>query len=193
MNIMRLFLKPYKTLPLSLTILSLLLFVEGCGYHFRPTGKPVGLQIESLAIPLMESTSSSLGFEGDFTHIIREEFASHAKIPLVSREKASTVLIGKIYDIKTDPYTYNLTETDVRGKKTHYSTTNARWLKIKLDVKLLDRNTGKVIWHDKEMEEKMTFAVGADPLINRYNEKRAVQALARILAQRIYLQTMERF
>jgi hypothetical protein len=193
MNIMRLFLKPYKTLPLSLTILSLLLFVEGCGYHFRPTGKPVGLQIESLAIPLMESTSSSLGFEGDFTHIIREEFASHAKIPLVSREKASTVLIGKIYDIKTDPYTYNLTETDVRGKKTHYSTTNARWLKIKLDVKLLDRNTGKVIWHDKEMEEKASFAVGTDPLTNRYNEKRAVQEIARILAQRIYLQTMERF
>jgi hypothetical protein len=185
--------KPYKAILPILAVLWFLMFAAGCGYHFRPTGKPVGLQIESLAIPLMDSTSSSLGFEGDFTRIIREEFASHARFPLVSREKASTVLIGKVYDIKTNPYTYNITETDVQGKKTRYSTTNARWLKIKLDVKLLDRKTGKVIWHDKEMEEKTTFAVGTDPLTNRYNEKRAVQELARILAQRIYLQTMERF
>jgi outer membrane lipopolysaccharide assembly protein LptE/RlpB len=190
---MRLFPRPYNAFSPILAVLLFLLFAAGCGYHFRPTGKPVGLQIESLAIPLMESTSSSLGFEGDFTRIIREEFASHAKFPLVSREKASTVLIGKVYDIKTDPYTYNLTETTVRGEKTYYSTTNARWLKIRLDVKLLDRNTGKVIWHDKKMEEKTTFAVGTDPLTNRYNEKRAVREIARTLAERIYLKTMERF
>ena len=190
---MRLFLKPYKALLPILAVLSFLMLVVGCGYHFRPTGNPVGLEIESLAIPLMESTSSSLGFEGDFTRIIREEFASHAKFPLVSREKASTVLIGKVYDIKTDPYTYNLTQTMVAGEKANYSTTGSRWLNINLDVKLVDRNTGKVIWHDKKMEEKTTFAVGTDPLANRYNEKRAVQVLARALAERIYLKTMERF
>ena len=185
--------KLYKALLPTLTILLFLLFTVGCGYHFRGTGKPVGLQIESLAIPLMESTSSSLGFEGDFTRIIREEFASHAKFPLVSRAEASTVLIGKVYDIKTDPYTYNVIQTMVAGEETNYSTTSARWLKIKLDVKLMDRTTGKVIWHDKDMEEKATFAVGTDPLANRYNERRAVQQIARTLAQRIYLKTMERF
>jgi hypothetical protein len=169
------------------------MLAAGCGYHFRPTGKPIGLQIDSLAIPLMESTSSSLGFEGDFTRVIREEFASHSKFPLVSREKASTVLIGKVTDIKTDPYTYNLTQTVVAGEETNYSTTSARWLYIKLDVKLVDRKTGEVIWHDKKMEEKTTFAVGTDPLANRYNEKRAVQVIARTLAERIYLKTMERF
>jgi len=190
---MRLFLKPYQAILPTLAILSFLLSAAGCGYHFRPTGKPIGLQIESLAIPLMESTSSSLGFEADFTRIIREEFASHAKFPLVSREKASTVLIGKVSDIETDPYTYNLTQTMVAGEKANYSTTSARWLKIKLDVKLVDRSTGKVIWHDRKMEEKTTFAVGTDPLMNRYNEKRAVQEIARTLAERIYLKTMERF
>ncbi len=190
---MHIFSGPYKAILPVLGVLSFLVFVGGCGYHFRPTGKPVGLQIESLAIPLMESTSSSLGFEGDFTRIIREEFASHAKFPLVSKDKASTVLIGKVYDIKTDPYTYELTETTVRGEKTHYSTTSARWLQIRLDVKLVDRNTGKVIWHDKKMQEKTTFAVGTDPLTNRYNEKQAVREIARTLAERIYLKTMERF
>lgn len=190
---MRLFLKPYKALLPILAALSLLLFAAGCGYQFRPTGKPIGIQIESLAIPLMESTSSSLGFEGDFTRIIREEFASHAKFPLVSRENASTVLIGRVYDIKTVPHTYNITQKTVAGEKTKYSTTSARWLKIKLDVKLVDRTTGKIIWHDKKMEGKRTFAVGTDPLMNRYNEKRAVQAIARSLARRIYSKSMERF
>ncbi|MCD6296153.1 MAG: hypothetical protein J7M30_03245 [Deltaproteobacteria bacterium] len=190
---MHLFSRPYKALLPILAVLSFLMLLAGCGYHFRPTGKPVGLEIESLAIPLMESTSSSLGFEGDFTRFIREEFASHAKFPLVSREKASAVLIGKVYDIKTKPHTYNTTQKTVAGEKTNYSTTSSRWLKIKLDVKLVDRTTGNVIWHDKRMEGKSTFTVGTDPLTNRYNEKSAVQAIARSLARRIYSKSMERF
>jgi hypothetical protein len=171
----------------------ILLFAAGCGYHLRAGGKPIGIQIESLAIPLMESTSSSLGFEGDFTRVIREEFVSHSKVPLVSRDEAAAVLIGKVYEIKTDPYSYNLTQTTIQGEEKNYETTNARWLRIKLDVKLMDRSTGKVIWHDRGMEEKETFAVGTDPLANRYNERNAVRQIARRLAERIYLKTMERF
>jgi hypothetical protein len=141
----------------------------------------------------MESTSSSLGFEGDFTRIIREEFVSHADVPLVSRNEATTVLIGKIYAIKTEPYSYSLEKSNVQGQNTTYALTNRRWLRIKLDARLVDRTTGKVIWEDRNMEEKQTFSVGTDPLANRYNQRQAVQEIAQILAKRIYFKTMERF
>ena len=42
-------------------------------------------------------------------------------------------------------------------------------------------------------ELTVTFAVGTDPLANRYNERNAVRQIARRLAERIYLKTMERF
>jgi hypothetical protein len=167
--------------------------VWGCGYRFQGTGNPVGVSIDSLAIPMMESTSSYLGFEGEFTRAIREEFVSHGRVPIVSRHEASAVLIGKIYEIETDPYSYDLIREDVRGDETIYEVTNARWLKIKLNVRLIDRVTGHVIWEDGEMTERHTYAVTNSPLANRFNRRKALRAIARILARRIYAKTMERF
>ena len=165
----------------------------GCGYHFRAVDKPVSEGIQSLAIPLIKSTSSSLGFEGDFTTIIREEFASHSKVPLVAREEASAVLIGRVSQIKTDPVSYDIFRTTVQGEETRYEVTNKRWLEIELNAKLIDRASGKPIWQDKKMTERATFVVSTDPLTNRFNQRRAAREMARRFAKRIYLKTMERF
>ena len=165
----------------------------GCGYHIRADGRPVGIDIKGLAIPLMESTSSVEGFEADFTGIIRDEFISHARVPLVGEEEADKVLRGRIYDISAQPLTYNTQQQEVGGRTITYETTSSRRLKIRLDVSLLDRDSGKVIWHDDSMEEEARFEVGSDPLINRYNQKQALLRIARQLAKRVYLKTMERF
>jgi hypothetical protein len=187
------FLKPYRTLCMVLPIWLSIAAVLGCDYHFRPTGQPLGIQIQSLAIPLMKSTSSFLGFEGDFTRTIREEFVSHAKVPLVPKDKAQLVLIGKVYEIKTEPLTYSLDQSTVQNRVVTHEVTSSRWLKIKMTAKLIENNTGQVIWEDKVMEEKATFSVGADPLVNRYNQRKAIREIAQILAKRIYSKTMERF
>ena len=82
-----------RVLPYILTILLLssVCPVGGCGYNFRADGDPVGIKIVNLSIPLIESTSSNIGFESEFTQVIREEFISHAKVPLVSMERAQAI------------------------------------------------------------------------------------------------------
>jgi len=90
-------------------------FAPGCGYHFRPTGEPVGIAIDSLAIPLFKSTSVEKGFEADFTRVLREEFASHGKVPLVSEETAQYLLTGRVYDIWTEPVSYSYQEQNDPG------------------------------------------------------------------------------
>ena len=180
--------------PLILLALGLCLaMVPGCGYRFQAGGEPVGATIRSLAIPLMESTSSDLGFESDFTKTIRDEFISHANIPLVSRDEAEMVLIGKIYEIKSEPLTYDITKNAVQGETTSYEVTNSRRLRIRLDVKLLERASGRIIWAEEGMEEKARYLVSEDPLTNRYTREKALQEIARRLADRIYLNTVERF
>ena len=52
----------------------LCLGLMGCGYQLRDTREPVGIRIESLAIPLFSSTSSEMGFEADFTTVIKQQF-----------------------------------------------------------------------------------------------------------------------
>jgi len=175
-----------SSFKLQASILLALLLVSGCGYNLQATKQPKGISISSLAIPLMGSPSSSLGFEGDFTMMIRREFVSHSQVPLVSRDQANFVLIGKVCDIKTEPLSYKTSNST-------FEVTSSRWLKIKLSAKLLDRTTGKVIWNDEQMEEKASFAVNSDPLKTAYNQRMAVKAIAQLLAEKLYLKTMERF
>ena len=188
-----LFFREKKTCLIIFSCCIYIAAASGCGYHFRKAGEPTGINIVSLAVPLMTSTSSSLGFEGDFTRIIREEFVSHAKIPIVSKNEATAVLTGKIYEIRTEPYSYTVSEEIVQGDKIRYEVTNRRWLIIKLEAELIDTTTGKVIWVDKGMREKSSFEVSTDPLANRYNQRKATLRIAKRFAERLYLKTMQRF
>jgi len=171
---------------LILTMLFGSILTAGCGYNLQATGKPMRISISSMAIPLIESPSSDIGFEGDFTKVIRRQFVSHSQIPLVSRETAAAILIGKVTSIKTEPLSYRVTDNT-------FDVTSSRWLKIRLEAKLVEAKTGKIIWNDSNMEEKAPFSVDSDPLKTRYNQRRATKKIAQLLAERIYLRTMERF
>ena len=184
---------PYKAVLNALGFFCTLSLFFGCGYHFQADGRPVGVDIPSLAIPLMESAASTLGFEKDFTRVIREEFISHAKVPLVSRDEAEMVLIGKISEIRSEPLTYDVTEMIVQGEKTYYEVTDSRRLWVRLNARLIDKSTGKTIWQEDGMEEKARYPVSSDPLTDRHNRKMAIEKIARRLVDRLYLKTMERF
>ena len=165
----------------------------GCGYHFSRTGEPVGTGITSLAVPMMKSSSSLPGFEAEFTRVIRDEFISHAKIPVLAESEAYAVLLGKVYGIETDPYTFSSIQTSVQGKNADYETTSARWISITVDFKLVERSTGRVIWQQKGMKERAWYLVTADPLANEHYQRKAVREMADRLAKRAYLMTMQRF
>ena len=80
-----------KQLPpiLRCCLFSLLVsLILGCGYQFRTTGEPLGMTIDSIAIPMIESTASNRGVEPDFTRIVREEFISLARVPLAPEAEA---------------------------------------------------------------------------------------------------------
>lgn len=168
-------------------------FITGCGYSIRASGDPMGIKMESMAIPMIESTSSDLGFEADFTRVIREEFIRNSKVPLVSREEAQTVLSGRIYDIRTEPVSYDLDQQTVNGAVITYTETKTRTLRVKVDIRFEDERTGEVIWRNENMEEKTSYVVDKDPLVTRFNKKNALETIAERLAKRIFLQTMERF
>jgi len=175
--------------------ISLLLFAlcSGCGYYFRADGNPVGINISSLAIPLIESSSSEKGFEADFTTILRNEFLNYGRVPLKSKDKAEMILQGTIHEIDTQPLTYNSTRQTVSGKVITHETTSSRRLTLKLDIRLIEKKTDKTIWYDNSMVEEVSFVVTDDPLVNRHNQRGALMKIARLLSERVYQKTMERF
>lgn len=170
-----------------------LFFAAGCGYQFTGAVAPGRERIESVHIPLIKSPSTLLGFEGDFTRILRGEFISHGIAPRESMEGAGAVLIGEVHEVRTDPLSYTFLRTPVQGETASYGVTNNRRLTIRFGARLIDRQTGRVLWEDPFMEEKSSFSIGTDPLVNRYNERRALAEIAERFARRVYLKTIERF
>ena len=174
-------------------LLSIGVLLLGCGYSLGVDGKPVGLQINNLAIPIFSSPSTTIGFEADFTKVIRAEFIRHSKTPLVSSDKADALLVGKIKQITTAPISYDSSQITIQGQITTFFLTNARRLTIKLDAKLIDNQSGSIIWSSLNMEEKASFNVTSDPLVNRQNQRIALLEVADRFAKRLFLKTMERF
>jgi hypothetical protein len=185
-----------KSIFLRLALLLMIFpgcLISGCGYQFRAGGEPVGISLQSLAIPLFTSTSSEIGLEADFTKVIRNEFISHARVPLVPEERAQMVIVGRIYEVSTLPLAYESRQQSVSGQVATYEVTSSRTLRIFLDVQLLDKVSGKAVWRERNMTEKTIFIVDTDPFVTRFNQEQAVEEVARRLAKRIYLKTMERF
>ena len=147
-----------------------LLSLSGCGYKFRADGEPVGIEIKSIAIPMVESSSSEKGFEADFTAVLRNEFISHSKVPLENKDRAGMILNVEIYEVSTQPLTYDSTRSSVSGRVVTHETTSSRRLILRLNVSLIDRSSGKTVWNDSSMTEESGFVVTADPLVNRQNQ-----------------------
>jgi DNA repair exonuclease SbcCD nuclease subunit len=141
----------------------------------------------------MTSTSSEPGFEATFTRIVRDEFISHARVPLLPAEEAQYTLVGHIHTIWTDPQSYSFLEQPVHGNLVTYEETNRRRLRLRVDVSLVERATGRVVWREEAMETRASYEVSGDPLVNQRNKMEALERIAMRLAQRMYMRTMERF
>ena len=181
-----------KSVITLILILSMTVF-SGCGYSFRADGRPVGMEIKSLAIPMIESSSSEKGFEADFTTVLRNEFISHALVPLENKDQASMILRVQVYEVITQPLTYDSSQSMVSGRNIIHETTSSRRLILRLNASLIDSTDGKTVWNDSSMTEEASFNVTSDPLVNRKNQREALLKIARLLSERMYNRTMERF
>jgi len=74
------------------------------------------------------------------------------------------VLIGKIREIRADPLTYRSQDFTVGGYTSTYEVTKSRKLRVKLEVQLVDRRSGKIIWREAGMEDQASYSVSGDPL-----------------------------
>jgi len=174
-------------------ILIICLPLFSCGYHFRPAGGSIGVSLDSIAIPVFSSPSSFMGLEGDFTRIVREEFITHSRVRIVRKDEAQGVLCCRIHSVKTTPLTYSVLKQTIHGYTSTDKVTKSRTLRVKLNVKLTDTKTGKIIWQDSTLAEEANFQISTDPLSTLHNQRQAFISIAHRFATRIYSRTMERF
>jgi outer membrane lipopolysaccharide assembly protein LptE/RlpB len=169
------------------------LLLAGCGYRVRGAGAPIGVSYDTIAIPIFPSTSTFLGYEAEFTRVLREQFITNSRVKIVSNEEAEVILSGTISSISTEPLTYTTTRETIHGITSTYAVTRSREMRVRVEAKLVDRQKGEIVWQDSNLTDTADFLVSEDPLSTRYNQRQAFIAVAQDLATRIYSRTMERF
>ena len=171
----------------------LILFAAGCGYKPSGSAVPDRMDISGLALSIVGSTSSSLGFEAEFTRTIRQEFISFSGIPLMTEADAPYILECNVREINTRPVRYTSKKSIIQGRESVFWRTAARELSIVVEARLIERATGNVLWHDSSIVENSTWNLRADPLADREAERVAVRKIAERIASQLYSRTAARF
>ncbi|MBN1904218.1 MAG: hypothetical protein JW927_03890 [Deltaproteobacteria bacterium] len=169
------------------------LCLAACGYRFRAEGEPVGIELKSIAIPMIESTASEKGFEADFTTVLRNEFISRGRLPIKGMDNAQMILKVQIYEVMAQPLAYDSTKREISGHEIMHETTGKRRMTLRLNASLVNRLTGETVWSDLSITEEAGFDITSDPLMNRKSERDALLKIARLVSGRIFNRTMERF
>uniref|UniRef100_A0A7V4G7C1 Penicillin-binding protein activator LpoB n=1 Tax=Desulfobacca acetoxidans TaxID=60893 RepID=A0A7V4G7C1_9BACT len=120
-------------------MLGLLLLLTGCGY--RPVGSaeaPTGAEPPTLAIPLFANRSTEVGLESLLANTFIQTFGTCKALRLTPRpEGADLVLEGKVDSVANSSVAYfNISRSLVRR------------VTVRVELQLVQRRTGKVIWRD---------------------------------------------
>ena len=161
--------KPTHLLLLFLGFI--LLFFVSCGYRFSETQKVY----KTLAVPVMENMSGETGISAIITNSFISEMMRFHGVKIADPETADCVLRGVIT---------NVTFRTVVRETSHL--TEAREVVVSIDLTLKNRE-GKTVWAVKSMTDSELYYVRSEKELLRSAILKAVEKLARRMAERAAL------
>ena len=176
----------------NLGLFVMLFFVYGCGYNMREAGSLKNDFYGSIAIPMVSGVSTHPGFEVEITRALREQFISNT-IPVVSEQESDFILECRIFNIASEATAYNVENRMINNHSSVWRTTQTQKVTLHMDAKLVERSTGKVVWHRNDLYDEGSWGIQHDPLQQRDVERSTYKNIADSLAEQVYALTVERF
>ena len=119
--------------------------ISGCGYTTKPL---ISRKINSIYIPIFENKTFRKGLEFDLTNAVKDEIMSNTKLRIAKKDSADTILTGKIQKVAESMLSSNVEDNIVEGRVTIY-----------VDVKLVDRRTGRTLIEEKNVKQSAEYIV----------------------------------
>lgn len=155
-------------------IVVLFALISGCGYT---TKSLISRKINSIYIPIFENDTFRRGLEFDLTTAVKDEIMSKTKLRIAKKDNADTILTGKIMKVTEGMLSTNVADNIVESRVT-----------ISVDIKLVDRRTGRTLIEEKGLVRSAEFVVNRGE-----NIKTATQESLAGLAETIVSQLEEKW
>jgi hypothetical protein len=119
-------------------VLSLLLFISGCGYRVKSSMGSLPSGVESLGIPTFINRSPQFKLEQRISGAVLGELTARTPVPVNSSSTGvDAVLRGEIRSVSTSPVTFG---SDTFG--------SAFLITVQMSVKLVRVKDSKILWEN---------------------------------------------
>ena len=123
------------------------IFLSSCGYHIAGKGGNIPGNIATISIPFLKNKVQKPDVETVITTSLVDEFVKSGIIKVVE-EDAEAVLNGAITGYDLTPVSFNKNDVIQEYRLT-----------IKLDISLVRKNDGKILWEGKDITDYEDFKV----------------------------------
>ena len=149
--------------------------LSACGYRFAGSGA-FPEDVNTIFIEVLENRTSKIGVERIVSNQLIFEFSRQRESSLVSSaDEADAILKGSINSIRTQ--TISRVGTEVA---------NEREVIMMMDLRLIKKNGGAVIWAAKGLSDREAFDVDSAKIDTDRNEELAIGRLSERLSERIF-------
>lgn len=166
----------------NLMALSLFLCCGACGYRLAGYGAQLDPRLHTVAVPVFENMTTEPGIEAVFTGALRQEFLTKSRLRVVPESQADAVFIGRIRRLWTTDVAHRAAQDTVLTRLT-----------VTLDVRCVERETGKILWQDPALTHFEDYMQDPKALVSFQSRQAALQRAARETAARIFDRFMSQF
>lgn len=161
-------------------IILLLLSLFGCGYRLPHEAVSSDLAGKSVRVAIFGNRTFRPNLEAVVTNRIIDEFAQHPGLRVVSGD-ADLVLNGEVISYSNVPVSYSAADI-VREYRAG----------VTVEATLRRSDSQKIVWKGN-VSATQTYPANLTIAFQQNSEEAAVQELARVLAQKLYVEISEDF
>jgi outer membrane lipopolysaccharide assembly protein LptE/RlpB len=167
---------------LAIIIVTQILCLSGCGYHFTPGGEYIDKSIQTVFVDNFSNRTSEANVEITIRSAFIDQFIRGRRLKLVdTREAADAVLRGSVDNLTTAPLSYGKDNLAAEER-----------LLLTMEIVLEERATQKIIWADKSFSSRQDYPF-ADLTARERNRRDALTKLANDSAENAYRLMMSGF
>lgn len=156
------------------------LFLSACGYRFAGSGNlPEGIQ--TIAIEIFENRTPETGLENTIANDLIHEFTRKGRSVQKNSKAADAILTGVIVSERIATISRQAQQRPL-----------ARRVEITVKLKLTGSDGG-VKWSASRVSEFEEYDVSTDKQATEFNKRKAIEALSKKLAEKVYNRLTEDF
>ena len=161
-----------------------LLLLTACGYHTSAHSTVLPATIKTVAVPAFSNLTTRYKLTDRMPQAIAREFVTRTRYRVVPREEAAdAVLRGTVISYTSFPTIFDPATTRASGVE----------LRVVLQVSLVERATGKVLFNRPNFEIRERYQISTDPLQYYEESESALDRASQETARQIVSTILEDF